>query len=60
MQGYDTGQLLAAGMKAVGGDVKKRDALIKAMQTAKIDSPRGRSRCRRRTTRCRTTTCARS
>ena len=28
-------------MKAVGGDVKKRDALIKAMQTAKIDSPRG-------------------
>jgi branched-chain amino acid transport system substrate-binding protein len=41
MQGYDTGQLLAAGMKAVGGDVKKRDALIKAMQTAKIDSPRG-------------------
>jgi len=41
MQGYDTGQVLAAGMKAVGGDVKKRDALIKAMQTAKIDSPRG-------------------
>ena len=41
VQGYDTGQLLAAGMKSVGGDVKKRDALIKAMQTAKIDSPRG-------------------
>jgi branched-chain amino acid transport system substrate-binding protein len=41
MQGYDTGQLLAAGTKAVGGDMKKRDALIKAMQTAKIDSPRG-------------------
>jgi len=41
MQGYDTGQVLVAGMKAVGGDVKKRDALIKAMQTAKIDSPRG-------------------
>ncbi|MBK7332032.1 MAG: ABC transporter substrate-binding protein [Betaproteobacteria bacterium] len=41
MQGYDTGQLLAAGTKAVGGDMKKRDALIKAMQTAKVDSPRG-------------------
>ena len=41
MQGYDTGQLLAAGAKAVGGDMSKRDALIKAMQTAKIDSPRG-------------------
>jgi branched-chain amino acid transport system substrate-binding protein len=41
MQGYDSGQLLAAGLKAVGGDVGKRDALIKAMQTAKIDSPRG-------------------
>ncbi|MEO8486199.1 MAG: ABC transporter substrate-binding protein [Betaproteobacteria bacterium] len=41
MQGYDAGQLLAAGTKAVGGDMKKRDALIKAMQTAKIDSPRG-------------------
>ena len=41
MQGYDTGQLLAAGTKAVGGDMGKRDALVKAMQTAKIDSPRG-------------------
>jgi branched-chain amino acid transport system substrate-binding protein len=41
VQGYDTGQLLAAGMTAVGGDVKKRNELIKAMQTAKIESPRG-------------------
>ena len=41
VQGYDTGQLLAAGTKAVGGDMGKRDALIKAMQTAKIESPRG-------------------
>ncbi|CAG0997628.1 Leucine-, isoleucine-, valine-, threonine-, and alanine-binding protein [Burkholderiales bacterium] len=41
MQGYDSGQLLAAGAKAVGGDMSRRDALIKAMQTAKIDSPRG-------------------
>src|SRR5256885_6341514 len=41
MQGYDAGQLLAAGLKAVNGDVGKRDALIKAMEGAKIDSPRG-------------------
>jgi branched-chain amino acid transport system substrate-binding protein len=41
MQGYDAGQLLAAGLKAVNGDVSKRDALIKSMETAKIDSPRG-------------------
>ena len=41
MKGYDSGQLLVAGTKAVGGDMGKRDALIKAMQTAKIDSPRG-------------------
>jgi branched-chain amino acid transport system substrate-binding protein len=41
MQGYDAGQLLAAGLKSVNGDVGKRDALIKAMETAKIDSPRG-------------------
>jgi branched-chain amino acid transport system substrate-binding protein len=41
MQGYDAGQLLAAGLKAVNGDVSKRDAMIKAMENAKIDSPRG-------------------
>jgi len=41
MQGYDAGQLLAAGTKAVGGDMSKRDALVKAMHEAKLDSPRG-------------------
>ncbi|HZP85520.1 MAG TPA: ABC transporter substrate-binding protein, partial [Burkholderiales bacterium] len=41
VQGYDAGQLLAAGLKAVNGDVKKRAELIKAMESAKIDSPRG-------------------
>ncbi|HEY2818216.1 MAG TPA: ABC transporter substrate-binding protein [Casimicrobiaceae bacterium] len=41
MQGYDAGQLLAVGLNAVNGDVSKRDAMIKAMETAKIDSPRG-------------------
>ena len=41
VQGYDAGQLLVAGLKAVDGDVSKRDAIVKAMETAKIDSPRG-------------------
>jgi branched-chain amino acid transport system substrate-binding protein len=41
VQGYDTGALLIHGMDAVKGDVKARDALVKAMASAKIDSPRG-------------------
>ncbi len=41
VQGYDAAQLLAAGLKATGGDITKRDALVKAMEQAKIDSPRG-------------------
>lgn len=41
VQGYDAAQLLAAGLKAAGGDIKKRDALVQGMRTAKIDSPRG-------------------
>jgi branched-chain amino acid transport system substrate-binding protein len=41
VQGYDAGQLLAAGLQSVNGDVSRRDALIKAMESAKIDSPRG-------------------
>jgi len=41
VQGYDAAQLLDAGLKAVGGDVAKRPELVKAMETAKIDSPRG-------------------
>jgi len=41
MQGYDTAQLLAAGLKAVSGDVGKRAELVKAMESTKIDSPRG-------------------
>ena len=42
MQGYDAAQMLAAGLKAVNGDDKKRDALIAAMKKAQIDSPRGK------------------
>ena len=43
VQGYDAAQLLATGMKSVGGDFTgKRDAMLKAMHTATIDSPRGK------------------
>lgn len=41
VQGYDAAQLLGAGLKAVKGDTKNQDALIKAMEKAKIESPRG-------------------
>jgi branched-chain amino acid transport system substrate-binding protein len=41
VQGYDAAQLLIAGMNAVKGDTTKRADLVKAMETAKIDSPRG-------------------
>ena len=41
VQGYDAAQLLDAGLTAVGGDVGKRAEIIKAMEAAKIDSPRG-------------------
>jgi branched-chain amino acid transport system substrate-binding protein len=41
VQGYDAAQLLGAGLAAVGGDVAKRDALVAAMEKARIDSPRG-------------------
>ena len=41
VQGYDAGQLLAAGLDAVKGDTGNKPALIKAMEAAKIDSPRG-------------------
>jgi branched-chain amino acid transport system substrate-binding protein len=39
--GYDAAQLLAVGLKAVNGDTSKRAELIKAMESAKLDSPRG-------------------
>ena len=41
VQGYDAAQLLHAGLKAVGGDVKKKAEMRKAMREARIDSPRG-------------------
>jgi branched-chain amino acid transport system substrate-binding protein len=44
VQGYDAGLLLAAGLKAVQGDVGKKKELIAAMEKAEIDSPRGKWR----------------
>jgi branched-chain amino acid transport system substrate-binding protein len=41
VQGYDAGALLNIGLKAVGGDAGARDKMVAAMETAKIDSPRG-------------------
>lgn len=41
VQGYDAAQMLSAGLNAAGGDFSKREALIKGMEKAKIDSPRG-------------------
>jgi len=41
VQGYDTGDLLLQGMAAVAGDVGAKPEMIKAMENATIDSPRG-------------------
>jgi branched-chain amino acid transport system substrate-binding protein len=41
VQGYDSAQLLGAGLAAVKGDLTKRNELVAAMEKAKIDSPRG-------------------
>ena len=42
VQGYDAAQILASGLKAVGGDLTKRDALAAAMRKTAVDSPRGK------------------
>ena len=42
VQGYDAGQLLAQGMATVKGDLTQKQALYKAMESAVIDSPRGK------------------
>ncbi len=42
VQGYDAAQLYHAGLSAAGGDVRKQDVIIKAMENATVDSPRGR------------------
>lgn len=42
VQGYDAAQMLLAGLRAAGGDFSKRDKVIAGIETAEIDSPRGR------------------
>ena len=42
VQGYDAGQLLATGAKAVNRVLNAKPALYKAMESAVIDSPRGK------------------
>ncbi|MBX3683699.1 MAG: ABC transporter substrate-binding protein [Thauera sp.] len=41
VQGYDAAQMYEAGLKAAGGDPEKQEEIIKGMESAKIDSPRG-------------------
>ena len=41
VQGYDAAQLLAIGLEAVKGNLEDEKALHAAMETTKIDSPRG-------------------
>jgi branched-chain amino acid transport system substrate-binding protein len=42
VQGYDAAQILANGLKAVGGDLSKREQLAAAMRKTPVDSPRGK------------------
>jgi branched-chain amino acid transport system substrate-binding protein len=42
VQGYDAAQMLAAGLAAVQGDISKKAEIASAIQSAHIDSPRGR------------------
>ncbi|HKA39858.1 MAG TPA: ABC transporter substrate-binding protein [Burkholderiales bacterium] len=42
VQGYDAGLLLAAGMRAVKGDIGRKKEIIAAMEKVEIDSPRGK------------------
>ena len=42
VQGYDAAQILGAGLKAVNGDLGKRDQLTTAMRKTVVDSPRGK------------------
>ncbi|HXC38970.1 MAG TPA: ABC transporter substrate-binding protein [Burkholderiales bacterium] len=42
VQGYDAGQLLGIGLKAVKGDMSRKKEMYAAMGSAVIDSPRGK------------------
>ena len=42
VQGYDAAQMLAAGLKAAGGNIKELDKVVDGIAKAEIDSPRGK------------------
>ncbi|MGV3654073.1 MAG: ABC transporter substrate-binding protein [Noviherbaspirillum sp.] len=42
VQGYDAAQMLAAGLKAAGGNIKDLDKVVDGIGKAEIDSPRGK------------------
>jgi branched-chain amino acid transport system substrate-binding protein len=42
VQGYDAAQMLQAGLKAAGGDIKNQDKVVAGIEAAQIDSPRGK------------------
>jgi branched-chain amino acid transport system substrate-binding protein len=42
VQGYDAAQMLSAGLKAAGGDIKNQDKVVAGIEAAQIDSPRGK------------------
>jgi branched-chain amino acid transport system substrate-binding protein len=42
VQGYDSGLLLAAALKSVGGAIENKKAVIAAMEKVTVDSPRGK------------------
>ena len=42
VQGYDAAQLLDVGLRAVKGDIKASKAMVAAMESVTIDSPRGK------------------
>ncbi|TYL46914.1 ABC transporter substrate-binding protein [Marinomonas sp. IMCC 4694] len=41
VQGYDTGLMIASAVKALKGDISDQGALIKALETTEVISPRG-------------------
>ncbi|MDI5892464.1 ABC transporter substrate-binding protein [Halomonas rhizosphaerae] len=41
VQGYDTGAMLVQALDAVGGNTEDRDALIEALASVELESPRG-------------------
>jgi branched-chain amino acid transport system substrate-binding protein len=42
VQGYDAAQMLAAGLKSAGGDIKNQAKVVAGIEAAQIDSPRGK------------------